>query len=67
MADPLGTILGRRLLQPHPLPVVHLVDELENALGKPVIACNAASYWQALREMGIDDKIHGFGRLLAEY
>ncbi len=44
-----------------------MVDELENALGKPVVACNAASYWQALREMGIDDKIQGFGRLLAEY
>jgi maleate isomerase len=49
------------------LPVLHLLDELEDALGKPVVACNAASYWQALREMGIDDKIQGFGRLLAEY
>ena len=48
------------------LPVLHLVDELEQAFGKPVVACNAAMYWQALRETGIDDPIPGFGRLLAD-
>jgi maleate isomerase len=47
------------------LPVLHLVDELERDLAKPVVACNAASYWQALRELGIQDSIGGFGRLLA--
>jgi maleate isomerase len=47
------------------LPVVHLVTELEQALAKPVVACNAALYWQALRETGIDDAVAGFGRLLA--
>jgi len=47
------------------LPVVHLIDELEQTFGKPVVACNAATYWQALRETGIADPIRGFGRLLA--
>ena len=36
-------------------------------LGKPVIALNAATYWHALRECGITNKVQGFGRLLAEF
>lgn len=35
--------------------------------GKPVIAINAATYWHALRSAGINDRIDGFGRLLAEH
>jgi len=46
------------------LPVVGLVAELERVHGKPVVACNAASYWQALRAVGITDPIDGFGCLL---
>lgn len=49
------------------LPVVHLLDELERAAAKPVVGCNAALYWQALRETGITDAVAGFGRLLAEH
>jgi maleate isomerase len=49
------------------LPVLHLVAELEDAFRKPVVACNAAAYWQALREIGRRDPIAGFGRLLAEH
>lgn len=48
------------------LPVLHLVDELERTHRKPVIACNAAVYWQALRESGIDDEVPGFGGLLGK-
>ena len=48
------------------LPVVALLDELESETGKPVVACNAAVYWQTLRAAGITDRIAGFGRLLAE-
>lgn len=47
------------------LPVVDLVAELEAKFNKPIVACNAALYWQALREMGVEDKVEGFGRLLA--
>ncbi len=34
------------------LPVVALIEELERDLGKPIVACNAAVYWQALRPIG---------------
>lgn len=36
-------------------------------LGKPVIAINTATYWHALRACGIEDRIEGLGRLLAEH
>jgi maleate isomerase len=36
-------------------------------LEKPVIAINTATYWHALRSMGINDKIDGFGRLFLEH
>ncbi|WP_218000371.1 maleate cis-trans isomerase family protein [Sphingomonas soli] len=36
-------------------------------LEKPVIAINTATYWHALRSMGISDKVYGYGRLLAEF
>lgn len=36
-------------------------------LGKPVIAINTATYWYALRQYGIKDKVRGWGSLLAEY
>jgi len=36
-------------------------------LGKPVIAINTATYWWALRQNGIKDKIQGFGTLLSRY
>ncbi len=36
-------------------------------LGKPVIAINTATYWYALRQYGIRDKMRGWGSLLAEH
>lgn len=36
-------------------------------LEKPVVAINTATYWHALRSMGIQDKIDGFGSLLLEH
>jgi len=36
-------------------------------LGKPVIAINTATYWHALRANGINERIHGFGRLMSEF
>jgi maleate isomerase len=36
-------------------------------LDKPVIAINAATYWYALRQYGIKDKVYGWGSLLAEH
>jgi maleate isomerase len=49
------------------LSMVRLADEAERWLGKPVIAINAATWWFALRENGIEDKIYGRGRLLREF
>jgi len=36
-------------------------------LDKPVIAINTATYWWALRQNGIEDRIPGFGSLLMEH
>jgi maleate isomerase len=49
------------------LSMVRLAAAAEIWLGKPVIAINTATYWHALRANGIDDRIEGFGRLLAEF
>lgn len=49
------------------LPVVALIAELEQAHERPVVACNAAVYWQTLRGIGITDPIGGFGTLLEKY
>jgi maleate isomerase len=49
------------------LSMVRLAAQTEARLGKPVIAINTATYWHALRANGIDDKVQGLGRLLAEF
>jgi maleate isomerase len=36
-------------------------------LDKPVIAINTATYWHALRSMGIADQMEGFGALLRDH
>jgi maleate isomerase len=49
------------------LSMVQLADEAERWMGKPVIAINAATWWMALRDNGIDDKVFHAGRLLREH
>lgn len=49
------------------LSMVRLAAAAEMWLGKPVIAINTATYWHALRANGIQDRMAGFGRLLAEF
>jgi maleate isomerase len=45
----------------------HLViDALEDELGVPVVTATQASLWAALRELGQDAPITGYGRLLRE-
>lgn len=46
------------------LSMIRLAAAAELFLGKPVIAINTATYWHALRQNGIEDKIPGFGSLL---
>jgi len=36
-------------------------------LDKPVLAINTATYWWALRQNGIEDKVEGWGSLLLEH
>ena len=54
---PVGTNLG----------FARVAAEAERWLGKPVLAVNTCTYWQALRSNGIDDKVEGFGSLLMEH
>jgi maleate isomerase len=49
------------------LSMVGLAADKERELGKPVIAINTATYWHALRAIGITDKIAGQGGLLEEF
>jgi maleate isomerase len=49
------------------LSMVSLADEAERWLKKPVIAINAATWWLALRNNEINDKVYGCGRLLREH
>jgi maleate isomerase len=49
------------------LSMVELAARVERERGKPVIAINTATYWHALRAIGIMDRIASQGRLLEEF
>ena len=49
------------------LAMAQVAASAEFWLGKPVIAINTATYWYALRDYGIKDKVYGWGSLLAEH
>ena len=49
------------------LSMVRFAAAAEWFLDKPVIAINTATYWHALRAVGIYDKLQGFGNLLAHH
>jgi maleate isomerase len=49
------------------LAMARLAGIAEFWLDKPVIAVNTATWWHALRTNGIEDRIHGWGSLLAEH
>ncbi|KPQ05539.1 MAG: maleate isomerase [Rhodobacteraceae bacterium HLUCCA12] len=49
------------------LAMARLAGIAEFWLDKPVIAINTATYWWALRQNGINDKIQGYGSLLSHY
>lgn len=48
------------------LSMIKTCAQLEKDLGKPVLAINAATYWMALRSLGVNNKISGFGRVFEE-
>lgn len=49
------------------LPVSGLTERIERDHGKPLIGVNVATYWAALRSIGIQDRIKGFGMLVANH
>ncbi len=49
------------------LAMAEVAASAEFWLDKPVIAINTATYWYALRDYGIKDKVYGWGSLLAEH
>jgi maleate isomerase len=49
------------------LPVTAITDAIERKHGRPLVGVNVATYWAALRAIGIADRIAGFGRLVAEH
>ena len=49
------------------LAMAELAASAELWLEKPVIAINTATYWYALRQYGIKDRMSGWGSLLAEH
>ncbi len=49
------------------LRTLDVIGEIERQAGKPAICSNQAMIWDCLRLAGIDDRIDGYGRLLAEY
>ena len=49
------------------LPMVAVAAEAERWLSKPVLAINAVTYWHALRQCGVEDRVYGCGRVLEEF
>ena len=49
------------------LPTINIINQLEDAIGKPVITSNQASFWATIRSMGLQENTTEFGRLLAEH
>jgi maleate isomerase len=49
------------------LAMARLAGVAEFWVDKPVLAINTATYWWALRQNGIDDRIEGFGSLLVDH
>lgn len=46
------------------LAVVDMLEALEAEFRKPIVSVNVATYWLALRTLGVSDPVHGFGGLL---
>ena len=49
------------------LAAIDTCAEAERWLGKPVLAINAITYWDALRRCGVDAQLHGHGSTLERF
>ncbi|MEP4928415.1 MAG: arylmalonate decarboxylase [Hyphomicrobiales bacterium] len=45
---------------------LEVIEEIEQAAGKPVITSNQAQFWSCLRRAGITDQLTGFGQLFSQ-
>ena len=70
--------LGRSLVRQHPeadsilfpsphWPATEAIEPLEREFGVKVMTAGQAAIWDALRRVGISDRIEGYGRLLREF
>ena len=70
--------MGRALKRAHPdadsilfpsphWPVIGAIEPLERELGVNVMTALQAIVWDALRQVGVNDRIDGYGRLLREF
>jgi len=70
--------LGRELMRRHPQadaiffpsphwPVIGAIDPLEREFGVSVMAASQACVWDALRLVGVNDRIAGYGRLFRDF
>jgi maleate isomerase len=49
------------------LPAARPAAEAERWLDRPVLAVNVVSFWYAIRQCGINDRVSGHGRILEEF
>lgn len=49
------------------LAAIGVCAEAERSFGKPVLAINAITYWDALRRSGIEDRVAGYGLTLENF
>ena len=70
--------LGRKLIRKHPeadsilfpsphWPATEAIEPLEREFGVNVVTAGQAAIWDALRRVGLNDKIVGYGRLFREF
>ncbi|MBI5114583.1 maleate cis-trans isomerase family protein [Rhodoplanes serenus] len=48
------------------LATLDVIEDIEQALGKPVVSSNTACFWTCLRVLGVNSPIAGYGRLLRD-
>ncbi|WP_316980129.1 maleate cis-trans isomerase family protein [Shumkonia mesophila] len=46
---------------------IEMIADLEKEVGKPVITSNLSTFWNAMRTMGLRDRLERFGSLLERY
>ena len=45
------------------LPILKILDEVENKINKTVLSSNQTLIWDSIRSVGYEDEINGYGKL----